>query len=233
MTIYLDTSTVLRALLGDGEPLREWGGWRRAYSSELMGVEARRTLDRLRLEQAPRRRGPGGRARRARGDGAGDRGDPPDRRRPAPCGPIDADRREDARRHSSRQRPALRRAPRRRPGVRHPRHPAGHRGPRARLQGAGNGIRDLTSKEACPSLGASRQTGVVFVDDVGAADDQVAVRRGRERSDGARLLPQAPDDARHVDASSPLALDESGAFAGRVDGYQIDLGPRVPVAADP
>ena len=52
MTIYLDTSTVLRALLGDGEPLPEWGGWRRAYSSELMGVEARRTLDRLRLEHA-------------------------------------------------------------------------------------------------------------------------------------------------------------------------------------
>lgn len=52
MTIYLDTSTVLRALLGDGEPLPEWGGWRSAYSSELMGVEARRTLDRLRLEHA-------------------------------------------------------------------------------------------------------------------------------------------------------------------------------------
>lgn len=52
MTIYLDTSTVLRALLGDGEPLSEWGGWRRAYSSELMGVEARRTLHRLRLEHA-------------------------------------------------------------------------------------------------------------------------------------------------------------------------------------
>lgn len=52
MTIYLDTSAVLRALLGDGEPLPEWGGWDRAYSSESMGVEARRALDRLRLEQA-------------------------------------------------------------------------------------------------------------------------------------------------------------------------------------
>ena len=51
MTIYLDTSAVLRALLGDGEPLPEWGAWKRAYSSELMGVEARRTLDRLRLER--------------------------------------------------------------------------------------------------------------------------------------------------------------------------------------
>jgi len=51
MTIYLD-SVVLRALLGDGRPLPEWGSWERAYSSELMGVEARRALDRLRLEQA-------------------------------------------------------------------------------------------------------------------------------------------------------------------------------------
>ena len=50
MTIYLDTSAVLRALLHDGEPLPEWGAWDRAYSSELMGVEARRALDRLRLE---------------------------------------------------------------------------------------------------------------------------------------------------------------------------------------
>ena len=45
MTIYLDTSVVLRALLGDGRPLPEWGSWERAYSSELMGVEARRALD--------------------------------------------------------------------------------------------------------------------------------------------------------------------------------------------
>lgn len=52
MTLYLDTSAVLRALLGDGEPWPEWGGWDHAYSSELMGVEARRALDRLSLEQA-------------------------------------------------------------------------------------------------------------------------------------------------------------------------------------
>ena len=52
MTIYLDTSTVLRALLGDGDPLPEWGRWDRAYSSELMGLEARRAIDRLRLERA-------------------------------------------------------------------------------------------------------------------------------------------------------------------------------------
>lgn len=51
MTIYLDTGTVLRALLGDGDPLPECGKWDRAYSSELMGIEARRAIDRLRLER--------------------------------------------------------------------------------------------------------------------------------------------------------------------------------------
>lgn len=52
MTIYLDTSAVLRFLLGDGDPLPEWGRWDRAYSSALMAVEARRAIDRLRLERA-------------------------------------------------------------------------------------------------------------------------------------------------------------------------------------
>ena len=52
MTIYLDTSVVLRALLATGDAAPEWGAWERAYSSELMGVEARRALDRLRLEHA-------------------------------------------------------------------------------------------------------------------------------------------------------------------------------------
>lgn len=52
MTIYLDSSAVIRALTGDGDPLQEWGRWDRAYSSELMVVEVRRTIDRLRLERA-------------------------------------------------------------------------------------------------------------------------------------------------------------------------------------
>lgn len=52
MTIYLDTSAVLRALIGDGAPLLEWGRWDRAYSSDLMGTEARRAIDRLRFERA-------------------------------------------------------------------------------------------------------------------------------------------------------------------------------------
>ena len=49
MTVYLDTSVVLRVILRDAEPLASWGSWRKAYSSDLLGVEARRTLDRLRL----------------------------------------------------------------------------------------------------------------------------------------------------------------------------------------
>ena len=52
MIVYLDTSVVLRVLFGQARPLKEWGQWERAYSSELMGVEARRVVDRLRLESA-------------------------------------------------------------------------------------------------------------------------------------------------------------------------------------
>lgn len=52
MTVYLDTSTVLRVVLGQAEPLAIWGKWDQACASELLGVEARRVLDRLRLEGA-------------------------------------------------------------------------------------------------------------------------------------------------------------------------------------
>ncbi|MCY4661456.1 MAG: type II toxin-antitoxin system VapC family toxin [Acidobacteria bacterium] len=52
MTVYLDTSVVLRALLDTEDAVPGWGGWDRAYTSELMGVEARRVFDRLRLERA-------------------------------------------------------------------------------------------------------------------------------------------------------------------------------------
>ena len=52
MTVYLDSSTVLRVLLRQARPLRVWGKWERAYSSELLGLEARRALDRLRLDAA-------------------------------------------------------------------------------------------------------------------------------------------------------------------------------------
>jgi predicted nucleic acid-binding protein len=49
MIVYLDASIVLRVILRDGPPLAMWGRWETAYSSELLGVEARRTVDRLRL----------------------------------------------------------------------------------------------------------------------------------------------------------------------------------------
>lgn len=49
MTLYLDTSTVLRVVLGQAAPLAMWGKWDEACASELLGVEARRVLDRLRL----------------------------------------------------------------------------------------------------------------------------------------------------------------------------------------
>jgi predicted nucleic acid-binding protein len=50
MTLYLDTSVVLRVMLSQPDPLPLWGAWEGACASELLGVEARRALDRLRLE---------------------------------------------------------------------------------------------------------------------------------------------------------------------------------------
>jgi hypothetical protein len=52
MSHYLDTSTVLRVVLRQRGRLSEWGRWDAAYSSEILGVEARRAIDRLRLEGA-------------------------------------------------------------------------------------------------------------------------------------------------------------------------------------
>ena len=52
MTVYLDTSTVLRILLRQPKPLAIWAEWDGAYASELLHVEACRVIDRLRLEGA-------------------------------------------------------------------------------------------------------------------------------------------------------------------------------------
>jgi predicted nucleic acid-binding protein len=49
MTVYLDTSVVLRVLFHEPNPLRLWARWDKAYSSSLWRVEALRTVDRLRL----------------------------------------------------------------------------------------------------------------------------------------------------------------------------------------
>jgi hypothetical protein len=50
--VYLDSSTVLRVLLGQRPTLAAWGSWDAAYSSEILKVETRRALDRLRLRGA-------------------------------------------------------------------------------------------------------------------------------------------------------------------------------------
>ncbi|MBX3026792.1 PIN domain-containing protein [bacterium] len=52
MIVYLDSSAVLRVILGQRPTLAGWGNWDAAYSSEILRVETRRTLDRLRLAGA-------------------------------------------------------------------------------------------------------------------------------------------------------------------------------------
>jgi len=49
MIVYLDSSVVLRPLFDQPGQLTAWGQWQTAYSSELLGVECRRAIDRLRL----------------------------------------------------------------------------------------------------------------------------------------------------------------------------------------
>jgi len=49
MTVYLDTSVVLRVLFHEPNPLKLWAKWDKAFSSSLWRVEALRTVDRLRL----------------------------------------------------------------------------------------------------------------------------------------------------------------------------------------
>jgi predicted nucleic acid-binding protein len=51
MIVYLDTSIILRHLLGQAKAL-DWARWDAAYSSEILELEARRVIDRLRLESA-------------------------------------------------------------------------------------------------------------------------------------------------------------------------------------
>ncbi len=49
MTVYVDTSVVLRVLFREPNPIKAWGKWDKGYSSSLWRVEALRTVDRLRL----------------------------------------------------------------------------------------------------------------------------------------------------------------------------------------
>ena len=50
MIVYMDTSVILRRLLGEPDGLEPWGGWERLYTSVLTRVEYFRVIDRLRLE---------------------------------------------------------------------------------------------------------------------------------------------------------------------------------------
>lgn len=52
MIVYLDTSVVLRILFREAKPLRGWGSWEEACTSDLMSAEARRAIDRMRLDAA-------------------------------------------------------------------------------------------------------------------------------------------------------------------------------------
>ena len=50
MKAYLDTSVLLRRVLGERGAFRDWGRLEKGYTSEIALVESSRTLDRLRLE---------------------------------------------------------------------------------------------------------------------------------------------------------------------------------------
>ena len=50
MTVYVDTSVVLRRLLRQPDAIEGWGTWDAAYTSVLCRIEFARTTDRLRLE---------------------------------------------------------------------------------------------------------------------------------------------------------------------------------------
>ena len=50
MTVYLDSTFVIRQLLGVGKPVDFWGKWEKAYASTLMRTECFRAANLLRLE---------------------------------------------------------------------------------------------------------------------------------------------------------------------------------------
>lgn len=49
MNVYLDSSFVIRRLLGVGKPAEFWGKWEKAYASTLMRAECCRAANHLRL----------------------------------------------------------------------------------------------------------------------------------------------------------------------------------------
>lgn len=49
MIVYLDSSTVMRQLIGGKDPWQGWGNWKEAYASVLLRVECNRLACQLRL----------------------------------------------------------------------------------------------------------------------------------------------------------------------------------------
>ena len=49
MIVYLDSTFVIRQLLGVGKPVDFWGKWEKAYASTLMRTECFRAANQLRL----------------------------------------------------------------------------------------------------------------------------------------------------------------------------------------
>lgn len=49
MRVFIDTSIVVRRLLGEANAIEEWGRWKEAYVSSVLRTEFFRTMDRLRL----------------------------------------------------------------------------------------------------------------------------------------------------------------------------------------
>jgi predicted nucleic acid-binding protein len=52
LNLYVDTSVLLRVVLGETRRLREWSRSRRWVASELIRLESLRTIDRARLQLA-------------------------------------------------------------------------------------------------------------------------------------------------------------------------------------
>lgn len=50
MNVYLDSTLVIRQLVGTGSPWEGWGTWTEAYASTLLRAECCRTANLLRLE---------------------------------------------------------------------------------------------------------------------------------------------------------------------------------------
>lgn len=50
MNVFVDTSVVLRYLLGQADVVDCWGQWEQAFVSDLIRTEFYRTIDRLRLQ---------------------------------------------------------------------------------------------------------------------------------------------------------------------------------------